>query len=200
MRQDPNRSWKDVDILSLGRQKPTPQAGALQRTQENQNLWSHASKQLHPVCQGLKFPQPGSWPLRKKSALSGSFDEAGYLKSWAFSLPFCTLGLTLAFYMPGAHYCLTISQLQNFSSSYTSVKGDFGSYPGLLLFRLDSVTSQYPFKRDAIDKILFLSPLLCWPSNSQYGLSLLSTNDRGHTGTQRQWLPRVLVSIIVHAL
>lgn len=37
------------------------------------------------------------------------------------------------------------------------MKGDFGSYPGLLLFRLDSVTFQYPFIGDAIDKILFLS-------------------------------------------
>lgn len=62
-----------------------------------------------------------------------------------------------AFYMPGAHYCWTISQLQDFSFSYTSVKGDFGSYPGLLLFRLDSVTFQYPFIGDAIDKILFFS-------------------------------------------
>lgn len=37
------------------------------------------------------------------------------------------------------------------------MKGDFGSYPGLLLFRLDSVTFQYPFIGDAINKILFLS-------------------------------------------
>lgn len=71
VRQEPKRSSKDVDILSQGRHEPPPQAGAHQRTQENQNLWSHASKHLRPVCRGLKFSQPGSWPLRNRSASCG---------------------------------------------------------------------------------------------------------------------------------
>lgn len=165
VRQDPNRSRKDVDILSQGRHEPPPQAGAHQRTQENQNLWSHASKQLRPVCRGLKISQPGSWPLHNRSASCGiqALKKLGILSPESSAFHFAHGNWTRGF-----STCWVHSTAGLYPSYRTLVfltllwKVTCGSYPGLLLFRLDSVTFQYPFIRDAIDKILFLSPLLCW--------------------------------------